>query len=405
MSQPSSSPPGAGAGAGFEPARLLAALGLPAPATGGGLPLARLDEGTGPSVTVASVLTAEALAVAAHRGTPLLVVIEPPAPGVDRVASPEPVPSPVLGAPGAAGGALGHEIVGTAAGPWPVVVAAASPWAVAGADLGLLVGERGPADHDGLDEEGAADLVRRFLDLALGIGVAESLQPLSEEGVAERAPAGPSLIDIVPFAIDGGYDAEAVLAAVVDDGRWVELAAGAAPEVLTAVARVGGRPVGVTVSNPASDGGRLTLAGCARVERLLDWCERGGHPWVSLVDTAGAVVPTDAAGQETLRRAAARARSAEVTKLVVVVGRAVGLAATVLGAVGARADLVLPWPRAQLSLAPPPPALDPAEAARLAAAGRAAAEGDLLDVIHPDETRDRLIELLDLLRGRRELTR
>lgn len=114
MSEPSSSPLGAGAGVGFEPARLLAALGLPAPATGGGLPLARLDGGTGPSVTVAGALSAQALAVAAQRGTPLLVVVEPRAPSVDRVASPEPAPSSVLSAPGAAGGAVGYEIVGTA---------------------------------------------------------------------------------------------------------------------------------------------------------------------------------------------------------------------------------------------------------------------------------------------------
>jgi len=419
-------PPGAGATpAGFDPARLLAALGLPVPAAGGGLPLARLDGGTGLSVTVAAALTAEARAVAAQRGTPLLVVVPPshPAPSAPGAAGgavgheisaaavlgapgaaggavgPEISAASVLGAPGAAGGAVGPEMSATPVGPWPVVVAAASPWAVAGADLGLLVGERGPSDHAGLDEAGAADLVRRFLYLSVG------LQPSLDEAPTEPPRPGPSLIELVPFAIDGAYDAEAVLAAVVDGGRWVELAAGAAPEVLTAVARLGGRPVGVTVSNPAHDGGRLTPAGCARVERLLDWCERGGRPWVSLVDSAGvAAAPTgpDAAGQEILRRAAARARSAEVTKLAVVVGRAVGLAATVLGAVGARADLVLPWPRAQLSLTPPPPGFDPAEAARLAAADRAATEGDLLDVIHPDETRARLIELLDLVRGRRE---
>lgn len=371
-----------GAPAGPDPARLLGILGLPLPPAAGGLPLARLDGGTGRPVTVAGAPTSEARAVAAQRGTPLLIVAGAQPPGPSGRSDP--------GAPRPAGGVIGN---GDGARPWPVVVVAGSPWALAGADLGLLVGTQGPADHDGLDDGAAADVVRRFLDLSVG------------ERTGESPPAGPSLIELVPFAVDGGYDPAAVLAAVVDGGRWVELAAGAAPEVLTAVARIGGRPVGVTVSCPGHDGGRLTPAGCARVERLLDWCERGGRPWVSLVDSAGiAAAPAgaDAAGQETLRRAAARARSAEVTKLAVVVGRAVGLAATVLGAVGARADLVLPWPRARLSLAPPPPGFDPAEAARLAAADRAATEGDLLDVIHPDETRARLIELLDLVRGRRE---
>ncbi len=392
----SAASPGSGP-AGLDPARLLDALGLPVPPPGGGLPMARLD-GTGRPVTVAQALTAEARAVAAQRGTPLLVVVGPPGPA-DRSAP---------GAPGATGGAVVR--------PWPVVVAASSPWALTGADLGLLVGDAGPADHDELDEAAAADLVRRFLDLcsdSLPEGQPHDPAPPAADDQAGRdkagsdqagsidALAGPSLIDVVPFAIDGAYDPRAVLAAVVDGGRWVELAAGAAPEVLTAVARLGGRSVGLTVSCPDGNGGRLTPAGCARVERLLDWCERGGRPWVSLVDTAGVAIPAQAASRETLRRAAARARRAEVTKLAVVVGRAVGLGATVLGAVGARADLVLPWPRAQLSLTPPPPDLPPVEIARLAAALRAATEGDLLDVIHPDETRARLIEALELLRGRR----
>lgn len=394
MTVPLSAPVAAAAPgpAGPDPARLLGARGLPVPPPGGGLPLARVD-GTGRPVTVADMLTAEARAVAAQRGTPLLVVIGSP---------PGPVDPSVPGVSGAAGGAVGtSNVVGAAAPgrPWPVVVVAASPWALAGADLGLLVGDQGPADHDGLDEAAAADLVRRFLDLCSDSQLARP--PADRYPPAGGDAAGPSLIDIVPFAIDGAYDAGSVLAAVVDGGRWVELAAGAAPEVLTAVARIGGRSIGVTVSCPDGNGGRLTPAGCARVERLLDWCERGGRPWVSLVDSAGVNAPAQAASRETLRRAAARARRAEVTKLVVVTGRAVGLAATVLGAVGARADLVLPWPRARFSLTPPPPDLPPSEAARLAAALRAATEGDLLDVIHPDETRPRLIEALDLLRGRR----
>ncbi|MDH4074734.1 MAG: hypothetical protein OEW29_02270 [Acidimicrobiia bacterium] len=415
----STPPPSTDRRAALDPARLLGALGLPVPSPGGGLPLARLDGRTGQAVTVAAAPTPAARAVAAQRGTPLLVVVPPPragsaqpggsgatdhstgtggaddlAPGAAGAAGGAvgtgPLAAPMFGVPCATGGAVGNGNGNGVRRPWPVVVAASSPWAVAGADCALLVRARGPADHDGLDEHAAADLIRRFLDLSVG------------EGAAVAAPAGPSLIEIVPFAADGVYDPEAMLAALVDGGRWVELAAGAAGEVLTVVARIGGRSVGVTLSCPGVNGGRLTPAGCARVERLLDWCERGGRPWVSLVDTAGVEAGADASSQEALRRAAARARSAEVTKLAVVVGRAVGLAATVLGAVGARADLVLPWPRARLSLTPPPPDLDPAEAARLAAADRAATEGDLLDVIHPDETRARLIELLDLARGRRE---
>lgn len=365
-STPTTSVP-AGAADAFDPGLVLGALGLPVPGSTDALPLAVLD---GRPLTVTARLSARALAVAAERGTPLLVVDpdrEAPGPGVA-----------ITGGPGRAR-------------PWPVVVLAASPWAVAGADLGLLVGERGPADADGLDEAAAAEVVRRFLDR-------------SADGPPAEPDRSRSLIDVVPWPIDEPWPAEEVLAALVDGGGWVELAAGAADEVLTVAARLGGRSVGVAVSRPGADGGRLGPDGWARVERLVEWCERGGRPFVSLVDSAGIVGPDTAVDLDLLRRVAARVRRAEVTKLAVVVGRAVGLAATILGPVGARADLVVAWPRARFALAPPPPGLDPGEADRLASVDRAATEGDLLDVIHPDRTRAVLVELLDLVRGRREHT-
>ena len=89
-------------------------------------------------------------------------------------------------------------------------------------------------------------------------------------------------------------------------------------------------------------------------------------------------------------------------KVAVVTGRAVGLAATVMCAVGARADAVVPWPRAHFALAADPPLTPGSDAAGLAAVERAAREGDVVDVIPPDDTRHRVVELLELLRGQRD---
>ena len=342
--------------------RFTSAIGVTDPVVPGGLPLADVD---GRPVTVAVGWSAEALHVAARRRT-ALVIVDPGDTG-------ELPPIPPIGS----------------AWPWPVVAVSASPWSVRAADLGLLVGVRGPADRDGLDEVEAATLTRSFLSLSVD---AEQRDPCVDR----------SLLDVVPFPIDQPYEPEQLLEVILDAGEWVELDAGAADEVLTAVARVGGRSVGVAASRPSVDSGRLGPAAVARVTRLLQWCDRGSRPLVTFVDTAGMLPPADGGELQLLRGAATSVRISDVVKVAVVTGRAVGLAATVMGAVGGRADAVVPWPRAHFALASDPPMTPGSDEAALAAVERAAREGDLMDVIHPDDTRGRLIELLDLLRGQRE---
>jgi len=346
----------------------------------GGLPLVTV---AGRPVTFAGACTAEAMAVAAHRGSALLVV-----------AADEPgdvATGPAAGTvPPRAAAPSGPGDHGATAAPWPIVAVGRSPWTVRGADLGLLVGVTGPADRDRLDEPAAATLANGFLTAAF-------------DGPARPPASDRSLLEIVPFALEGTYDVADVLAAVLDDGAWVELDAGAAPEVLTAVARLDGRSVGVAASRPSAGRGGIGPAGAARIERLVRFCEAapgGGRPLITVVDTDGVRLTGPGPGGAphadavaAVRGAATAVRRSPVPKVAVVAGRAVGLGATLLAAVGGRADMVLPWPRARFALAPHDPPVDALDAAR---------EADVVDIIHPDDTRARLVEALELLRGTRE---
>ena len=360
--------------------QVLAALELGPIAAG--LPFATIG---GRQVTVATAWSAEALAVAARRRSALVVVTG--GAGVTGAGA----AGGDAGQAGAVGaGAAGAEVVtpagsGGAGRPWPIVAVTTSPWIARAADLGLLVGATGPADHDGLDEATAAALVVTFLDLAF-------------DGAPRPPTSTRSLLELVPFGIDSSYAGAEVLEAIVDGGRWVEFDAGSASEIRTGVARIGGRSVGVAVSEAGVERGVLSRAGVARVERLVRWCEAGpdgGRPLVSLVDTDGAEPWDDAAGALALRDAVTALRRSAVVKVAVVMGRAVGLGATVLGAVGARADLVLPWPRARFGLT----SADAAGAS--GSAWAAAREADVVDLVNPDDTRGRIAEALELFRGAR----
>ena len=328
-----------------------AALGVPAPESADGVPLVSID---GRSVSVMTAWSADAARLARRRGSALLVVED-------------------------------TDMVVRDSCPWPTVVVSESPWATRAADVGLLIGGVGPADHDDLDERAAAQLVR---DLFATCWPGEP-EPPAETG---------SVLDLVPFGLDEHYDVDPVLGTLIDAGRLFELDAGAAEEVVTGVARIEGHSVGLAASRASVGDGRLGVAGCARVARLVEWCERAELPLVTFVDTIGVDEPADIDDVVTIRESATVMRSSTVPKIVVVIGRAMGLAATIMGAVGGRADAVLPWPRARFALTAP----ETDEHDALSMVRRAAREGDVMEVIHPEHTREHVVEMLELVRGARE---
>ncbi len=315
----------------------------------------------GQPVTVTTELSQDALDVAAKRGTALLAVVEH-------------------------GSAL--ESLHLSGGPWPIMVVSDSVWPLAGADLGLLVGAEGPADHDGLTEEEAAAHIKQFLDLAF------DASPQPSRG---RTP----LSEVVPFALAAAYDVETVVEELVDAGRWMQLQAGTNASVLTGIARIEGRSVGILASRPGADGGLLGPEACVRVDRLIDWCQRSGRPLISLVDTNGLVALERMEDVVSVRDVAVHIRTSDVIKVVVVLGNAIGLGATIMGAVGARANVVLPWQRGSFALEAPAGGANDPKAPELSSTFQAACAGDVMDILDPDDTRVRIAEMLDLLRGRR----
>lgn len=289
-------------------------------------------------------------------------------------------------------------LVATSCGPvelpdgLAVVRVDGDPLGLAAADLSVSLGGEAHVDHAGLSPASAAELTRRFL----------SLLPAS---AAARPPVSAgNLTDCVPFALDAPYEIEAVLEAILDGTEGlVELRAGEAPEVVIGLGRLNGIGIGVVASRAGWNAGRLTSQGCRKVARVVGLCGRLHRPVLFLVDSAGlASAATDEqADLERLAHSLITVHSAVVPKLVLILGRAYGLAATMLAAVGARADYVGAWPRASLAMSAPGDETEVAQASVM----RAARSGDVLDVIEPDRTRDVLIDVIGLMRGERTYNR
>jgi acetyl-CoA carboxylase carboxyltransferase component len=72
--------------------------------------------------------------------------------------------------------------------------------------------------------------------------------------------------------------------------------------LVTAFARLGGRPVGVLASDPRFYGGGLTADASDKLVRFADVCDQFHLPLVSFVDQPGFVIGTESERQGTIRR-------------------------------------------------------------------------------------------------------
>ena len=126
--------------------------------------------------------------------------------------------------------------------------------------------------------------------------VAELLEYLPDHAdeeppmVATADPADrpvPELREVVPARDSASYDIRDVVGAVVDDGVSCELWGRWAPQLVTVLARLGGRPVGVVANQHRALAGTLDIAASPKGARFVRLCDAFNLPIVTLVDTPG----------------------------------------------------------------------------------------------------------------------
>jgi acetyl-CoA carboxylase carboxyltransferase component len=268
------------------------------------------------------------------------------------------------------------------------------------------------------DEREAIDRTRELLGyLPLAIGERSPLGPWA-------GPEDPDPAPRVPVEARRVYDVRDVIATVVDSGSSLELSARWARNMVTALARIEGRAVGVVANQPRRLGGVIDAVAAEKAADFVHTCDRFRLPLVVLVDTPGFM---PGARQETLgviRHGASLLRAfagATVPKLTVVLRKAYGGAVITMNSRDLGADLVFAWPGAEIGIMAARQAVGVVHRRRLAEvaegedlleelanayAGRhlnaeaAAASGFVDEVIDPAETRARLSWALATLETR-----
>jgi acetyl-CoA carboxylase carboxyltransferase component len=217
------------------------------------------------------------------------------------------------------------------------------------------------------------------------------------------------------------YDGRAVLDGLADIGSVLELRSGWAPGMITALARLEGRPVGIIANNPGHLGGAIDSDGADKAARFLQLCDAHDLPIVFLCDTPGFMV-----GPEAERRAQVRhfarmfvvGASVTVPFVTVILRKGYGLGAQAMAGGSFRSPaLTVAWPtgeiggmglegavrlgfRKELDAEEDPEARQALYERLVAAAYRngkalnAASHFEIDDVIDPAETRTRILATL-----------
>ena len=129
-------------------------------------------------------------------------------------------------------------------------------------------------------------------DEAEGVAVARRYLAFFRGPVtAERDARDPAVLrELLPAQRQRAYDIRAVVAAIADHGSTLELRAGFGAGVVTALARIDGRPVGLLASNPSHLGGAIDADAADKAARFMQLCDAHALPIVSLIDTPGFMV-------------------------------------------------------------------------------------------------------------------
>lgn len=243
--------------------------------------------------------------------------------------------------------------------------------------------------------------------------------------VQGAVPANPGAVErlpqIVPEKSSVVFDMNAVLDGVLDNGARLELMPEHAPSILTLFGRLDGRPVGVVANQPAARGGILDSKASVKLARFVEFCGRFDLPVLTFVDVPGFLPGTVEEGRGVITHGAKVLKAyVETTspKLTVVVRKAFGGAYIAMGSASLGAHVTWAWSGSEIAVMGPGGAVALLNRRELAAADDperlrtelaatyreevarpylAAEAGIVDDVIHPEETRDRMVRALRML--------
>jgi acetyl-CoA carboxylase carboxyltransferase component len=251
--------------------------------------------------------------------------------------------------------------------------------------------------------------------------------PHHRDAPASLSPARPAIGRdpgaCVPSQARKVYDVREVIRCLADDGELLEFSAGWGRNLVTALARIEGRVVGVIANQPRYLGGVMDADCSQKGARFVQKCNVFRIPLLVLVDTPGFMPGTRQESAGVIRFGATLVHAfaeATVPRVTVILRKAFGGAFITMNSKDLGADYVFAWPQAEIGVMGAAPAVGVIHRRELAAAPNpdaarerfaadyahaqlrpqvAASSGYVDELIAPAETRARVASALRSLDG------
>jgi propionyl-CoA carboxylase beta chain len=231
-----------------------------------------------------------------------------------------------------------------------------------------------------------------------------------------------ALDEVIPDSPNKPYDMHKVINLLLDEGDFLEVHKNYAPNIICGLGRVGGLSVGVIANQPSVLAGVLDINASVKGARFIRFCDSFNIPLLVLEDVPGFLPGTEQEWNGIIRHGSKLLFAfceATVPKVTVITRKAYGGAYDVMNSKHIRGDFNYAWPSAEIAVMGPKGAVEIIFKKEIDTADNkakkleeklseyiekfanpyiAAERGYVDDVIHPHETRLRLINAFHLLK-------
>ena len=206
-------------------------------------------------------------------------------------------------------------------------------------------------------EEEAIDFAKRYLSYF----PTNFSQPPPSATPTPPKRSGKKTAEIIPADQNKPFDMRALIYELVDEGSWLELKQLFAQELLTGLAHIDGKVVGVVANQPKYKGGVLFVDSADKAARFIWLCDAFNIPLLFLADVPGFMIGTKVERAGIIRSGAkmiSAVSEATVPRICVVVRKAYGAGLYAMSGPGFAPDCTLVLPQAMIAVMGPEAAVN-----------------------------------------------
>ncbi len=275
----------------------------------------------------------------------------------------------------------------------------------------------GVAHFNGADEEQTLMMIRELLSFLPSNNLED---PPVKSTIDPSDRADELLQEVVPADPNKPYDMHDIIQNVIDNKHFLEVQQQYAQNIIVGFARFGGKPVGIVANQPAHLAGVLDINSSVKAARFVRFCDAFNLPIVTFVDVPGFLPGTSQEFGGIIKHGAKLLYAfseATVPKITIITRKAYGGAYDVMSSKHIGADVNFAYPTSEIAVMGPEGAInilhrkknDEEKALavqeyreKFANPYKAASLGYIDEIIHPKDTRKKIIGALEMTQNKRK---